>query len=134
MRVFLDTNVLASAFGTRGLCAEVMQAVVADHVLITSEQVLAELGDVLGRKFRLPREQREAIIAFLRRRHVEPTPRTLPSLSLRDPDDLPILAAALAAHADVLVTGDKDLLSIAGQAGIRIVDPRRFWSLLKGSG
>ena len=131
MRVFLDTNVLASAFGTRGLCADLVQAVVADHVLVTSEPVLAELEDVLYRRFRLPKERRVAILAFLRRHHVEPTPDTLPSIPLRDPDDLPILASAMAAKADVLVTGDKDLLSIRGQVAIPITDPRGFWNLLK---
>jgi predicted nucleic acid-binding protein len=56
------------------------------------------------------------------------------SIPLRDPDDLPILAAALAAGADVLVTGDNDLLSIRDHAPIPITDPRGFWNLLKGSG
>lgn len=134
MRVFFDTNVLASAFATHGLCADVVEAVVADHVLLTSEPVLAELEDVLYRRFRLPKERREAILAFLRKHHVEPAPETLPSIPLRDPDDLPILASAIAARADVLVTGDNDLLSIRDQVAIPITDPRGFWSLLRGSG
>ena len=132
MRVFFDTNVLASAFGTRGLCADVVETVVADHVLVTSEAVLAELEDVLHRRFHLPKDRREAILAFLRRHHVEPTPETLPSVPLRDPDDLPILASAIAAGADVLVTGDKDLLSIRDQVPIPIADPRGVWHLLRG--
>jgi predicted nucleic acid-binding protein len=54
------------------------------------------------------------------------------SVPLPDPDDLRILASAITAGADELVTGDKDTLSVAGQAEIRITDPRVFWSLLRG--
>ena len=56
------------------------------------------------------------------------------STPFRDPDDLPILASAIAASADVLVTGDNDILSIRDKVPIPITDPRGFWTLLKGSG
>ena len=43
-----------------------------------------------------------------------------------------MLSSALAAKADVLVTGDKDLLDVAEQvSGLTITDPRGFWSLAK---
>ena len=54
------------------------------------------------------------------------------SIPLRDPEDLPILASAIAAAADVLVTGDEDLLSIRDQVAIPITDPRGFWNMLRG--
>ena len=42
------------------------------------------------------------------------------------------LASALAAKADVLVTGDKDFLDVAEQvSGLTITDPRGFWDLAK---
>jgi predicted nucleic acid-binding protein len=50
---------------------------------------------------------------------------------VRDPDDLKVLASAVAASADVLVTGDHDLLDVAAQAPIKILDPRGFWKLLR---
>jgi predicted HTH domain antitoxin len=47
---------------------------------------------------------------------------------VRDPDDEPIRAAAIAAEADLLVTGDKDLLDVADQVeSLRIMTPRAFW-------
>ena len=46
MRVFLDTNVLASAAATRGLCADVLREVLTSHELLTSAQVLSELKRV----------------------------------------------------------------------------------------
>ena len=42
--------------------------------------------------------------------------------SLRDPDDLPVLACAVAAGVDAIITGDKDLLSLKSFEGIPIID------------
>ena len=54
MKVFLDTNVLASAFATRGLCSDVLREVFASHDLYTSIEVLKELRVVLKNKFGFP--------------------------------------------------------------------------------
>jgi predicted nucleic acid-binding protein len=45
---------------------------------------------------------------------------------LRDPKDLPVLAAAVAAHADAIVTGDDDLLSLQSFEGIPIMKARQM--------
>lgn len=50
--------------------------------------------------------------------------------ALRDPADQPVLATLLAARADYLVTGDKDLLELS--ADYPIVTPREFWQLHGG--
>ena len=53
-------------------------------------------------------------------------------IPVRDEDDQWVLASALAAKADVLVTGDKDLLDVAHEvSGLTITDPRGFWNLVK---
>ncbi|MBM3956880.1 MAG: putative toxin-antitoxin system toxin component, PIN family [Gemmatimonadetes bacterium] len=52
-------------------------------------------------------------------------------IDVRDPDDRWVLASALAGRADVLVTGDKDLLALGTRSPLRIVDPRGFWTLLR---
>ena len=54
MRVLLDTNVLASAVATRGLCSELLESVISDHQLLTCDPVLQELQRVLSDKFHLP--------------------------------------------------------------------------------
>ena len=51
---FLDTNVLASAAATRGLCADVLREVLTSHELVTSAQVLNEFERVLRTKFGIP--------------------------------------------------------------------------------
>ena len=132
MRVFLDTNVLVAAFGTRGLCADVVRTVLAEHELVVSNTVLEELSRTLIEKIRLPETAVREITTFLRAS--ASLAQAAPAhVAIRDPDDAVILAEALASSADVLVTGDKDLLEAGEFPGIRILEPRGFWQLVRGS-
>ena len=130
MRVFLDTDVLVAALATRGLCADVMRVVLAEHQLITGDVVLSELRKALGRRIKLPAATIDDILALLREQEVVPKPRKPPEVPVRDPDDRWILASAMVGRADVLVTGDRDLLDIANKAPLPVLDPRAFWDLL----
>ena len=131
MRVFLDTNVFVAAFATRGLCADVLRIVLAEHDLITGEVVLGELRDVLAKRLKLPPSTVADIMALLRAQEVVPKPANPSSLPIRDPDDRWILASAVAGGADVLVTGDQDLLAIAAQAPLTILNPRGLWDRVR---
>lgn len=131
MRVFLDTNVLVAAFATRGLCADVFRQVLAEHELVTGEVVLAELKRALEQKLGLSERAVDDVIALLRRYPVQPKPKKMPLIAVRDPDDLWILASALAAKADVLVTGDQDFLVVRDPGDIVITNPRGFWEMSK---
>jgi putative PIN family toxin of toxin-antitoxin system len=131
VRVFLDTNVLVSAFATRGLCADVMRDVLAEHSLITGEVVLQELRRVLRLRLRLPAETVDAIEALLREHEVIVRPKTADVPEVRDPDDRWVLASAIVGRADVLVTGDRDLLDLGSKSPLPIVDPRGFWTLMR---
>lgn len=130
MRVFLDTNIIVSAFATRGLCADLFREILAAHTLVTSEYILSETQDVLARGFKVPEETVIEIIALLRRQEMVITPATLPQLSIRDRDDLPVVAAAIEAKADYLVSGDKDILSLIPLNDIKIATPREFWTVI----
>lgn len=129
MRAFLDTNVLASALATRGLCADLLQAVAKDHVLIVGEPVIGELRRILPRSFRLPDEIVEGYLLFLL--DIGELAREVPPLDtpIPDPDDAPILACALGASADVFVTGDKSLLDLGEVQGMPICSPRGLWEM-----
>jgi len=131
MKVFLDTNVLASAAATRGLCADVLREVFASHDLFISEQVLNELKSVLRFKFGLGQDLVEDFIWLLQRDTVLAQPSELPRVEIQDKDDLPILGAAIAAGAEVLVTGDKELLDLGHIADLEILSPRQFWEKLR---
>ncbi|MEO8480252.1 MAG: putative toxin-antitoxin system toxin component, PIN family [Gemmatimonadota bacterium] len=133
MRVYLDTNVLVSAYATRGLCADILHALLAEHQLVIGEAALSETRRVLRKKIRLSPEVVAEVEAFLRQQAAviaDPPPLLI---RLRDPDDLVILAEALAGKADVLVTGDRDLLDIADHAPLPIVTPRGMWELLRAN-
>jgi len=132
VKVFLDTNVLVSAVATRGLCAEVLYVVLAEHDLILGERVLGELRKVLRQKIGLEARAIEDVETFLRRQgHVVRSMRA-PSLRVRDVDDSYVLAEAIEADVDVIVTGDRDVLEVAAKAPVPIVTPRGFWNLLRG--
>ena len=131
MRVFLDTNVLASAATTRGLCADVLRDVIARHELLLSDQVLSELGRVLRSKFGEPEELIDRFLWLLQQDAVRVEPAVLPQVDLQDQDDLRILGAAVQGGAEVLVTGDKELLALGGVEGLVILSPRQFWERLR---
>lgn len=127
MRVFLDTNVLASALATRGLCADLFESVLAEHDLLTSTAVLVELRRILASKFRLPADLVEACIALIEVSAEPITGAVELTRPVPDPDDAPILAAALAVNAGCFVTGDKAFLDLGEVAGMPIQSPRQFW-------
>jgi putative PIN family toxin of toxin-antitoxin system len=130
VKVFLDTNVLVSAFATRGLCADLLRYVLAEHELLTGEVVLSELVRVLRVRIRLPADSIKAIEAFLREHSVVPRPRRHLALGLIDGDDEWVVASAVAASADVLVTGDSELLDLRNPP-LRILNPRGLWELVR---
>jgi len=131
MKIFLDTNVLASAAATRGLCADVLRLVFASHELFISEQVLKELRTVLKFKFGVSQDLIDDFIWLLQQDTALVEPAKLPRVELQDKHDLLILAAAIAAGAEVLVTGDKELLDLGQIEGLEILSPRQFWEKLK---
>ena len=127
MKVFLDTNVIASAVATRGLCADLFRLVLTEHELVVGEVVLDELRGVLDQRFRLPATRVSEVEELLRTYEVIARPKVPDPVAVRDPDDLWILASARAALVDALVTGDGDLPAVADQVPFRILSPRAFW-------
>ena len=133
MRVFLDTNVVVSALATRGICSDVLHLVVAEHDLLLSETVLRELERVLSGILGVPADAVQEATKFLRDEAATlvQVGQPPPDVALRDPDDVAILAEAVASNADLLVTGDRDLLDVAANLPVVIASPREFWALLR---
>lgn len=131
MRVFFDTNVLASAAATRGLCADLFRAVLAADDLVTCPAVLNELKRVLARKFKVPPDDIAEFLDLLSAAADLAEPGELPSVTLKDKDDLPIVAAAVNGHADVLVTGDKEVLALKRVGNVLLLSPRGLWERLE---
>ena len=131
MKVFLDTNVLASAVATRGLCADVFREVIHNEELISSEYVLDELQKVLTVKFKLPLHITAEAIALIKIDSVIACPITGIECLIEDENDIPILSAAVTGKADVFITGDKLLLGLKKIGSMEILSPREFWRKLK---
>ena len=134
MKVFFDTNVLISAFAARGLCADLMRVVLAEHELQTGDVNLIELRRVLRDRFKAPPAQIDRVEARLRDQSIVERPDEVVPLKVRAADDAWVLASAVAGGADILVTGDQDLLVLAAKAPLPIVSPRAAWEQLRGEG
>jgi uncharacterized protein len=132
LRVFLDTNVLVSAFTTRGICSDILTLVIGEHQLVLGETVIVELSRVLVRKMRMPKATVEEAVQFLRREAVVVSSGGNIRFTVRDPDDVEVLGDAIEGRAEVLVTGDRDLLEILDEPPIDILSPRGFWEKLQG--
>ena len=93
--------------------------------------MLDELEEVLARKFVVtPRVK--TFIRTLRSQVELVTPEALPSPVCRDRDDDLVLGTAMAAGADRIVTGDRDLLVLRRHENIELVTPREFLEWLDG--
>jgi uncharacterized protein len=131
VRILLDTNVLASALATRGLCADVLRVVLSDHELVVPEVVLGELRRVLQNRFKMPRTLAGEIEDFLREHDVVPKPNSPGPVRLRDASDEWIVASAIAGRADLIISGDGDLLVVGSGGPVPVLSPRQFWESLQ---
>ena len=129
MRVVLDTNILIGALITKGTPPDrLYQAWLRNEIeLVTSTAQLAELTDVLARprlhKF-LDADEAAAIVKNIGSRALVLAELPLVRLS-PDPKDNPILATAIAAEADLIVSGDeRHMLSLGEVEGIPVVTAR----------
>ena len=132
MKIFFDTNVLISAYTARGLSADLFRLVLTEHELLTGEVNLLEFRRVLGQHFRVPASEVALAERELREHTIIPKPGATLALKIRDDDDAWVLASAVLAQSDVLVTGDKDLLDVAESSPIPILSPRDCWQWLRG--
>jgi len=127
MKVVLDSSVIIAAFATRGLCADVLEYCLHTESLFLSEYILEEVYGNLCKKIKLPKHKADEILVFLSSEGKKVKPSPIPHNTCRDKDDLEILGTAVTAGADVIVTGDKDLLILKNYDFIPILTPREFW-------
>jgi len=133
MRIVLDSNVVFSALLWQGTPYRLLEALRRhpEAHLCSSPVLLAELTDILSRPAatkRLAQIQRapaEVIDSYLELVEIF-HPADLPHAISRDPDDDPdddhVIACAIAARAEIIVSGDRDLLDLGHHGDIRIVN------------
>ena len=134
MRVLFDTNVLASAFTSLGLCHQIYERTLLTAEMVSCKKLLDELHRTLVKKMKVDAALAEEIIAELANEFELVEPKPLSKLVCRDADDDLVLATALAAKAEVIVTGDNDLLVLKEFQDVRILSPRQFVEMLDVAG
>ena len=136
MRVVLDTGVLVSGLiRPQGTTGEVLRALRAGRfTAVYTTHMLVEVIDVLGRpafrsKYHIQPNDITALVNLIRLRAQLVIPGKTVT-ACRDPKDNKFLEAALAGEADVLATGDSDLLELHPFAGVEILRPAEFLARL----
>ena len=132
MKVVLDTNVIVSAVTTRGLCADVFRAVLAEHELVTCPKIIQEIRRILRSKFSVPDSLIAEYLELIQDAALQAEVDDLPDIRIKDKDDIEIIGAALAGKAEVLVTGDREVQDLKRIKKLRILSPRAFWEELTG--
>ena len=125
-KIIVDTNVLVSAIIFGGNPRKILQKIIdGDLIAFTSKFLIAELSDVLIKKFDFIKEQTDATL-FLLLKHLLVVAPTKTINILDGKADNRVLEAALEAKVRFIITGDKDLLEIKEFKCIEIVSPAYF--------
>lgn len=125
MRLVLDTNGFIASLVADGLCRDLVRVRVRPHTIITSEPLLDDLRTTLHVKFKADPDKLP-LLSALREQAAIVVPARLGERVCRDKADDVVLATAVAGKADIIVTGDDDLLALRKFRGIRILSPRKF--------
>lgn len=137
MRAVVDTNVLLRALLRPGGPIEPVfgRLLLAHYILVYSQALLDEFIEVTGRPriwaryFRNRHGDVNAAVNLIRVRGQLVVPERRITVC-RDPKDNMVLEAAVAGRADLIVSGDQDLLVLHPFEGIPVVGPSRFLALL----
>jgi putative PIN family toxin of toxin-antitoxin system len=127
VRVVFDTNIFISALVTSGRQAEKALFRIIDGAdrLLISKPIINEVMTVLERKFDWTGEQlSQAALTLAKAGEILAATQRLQLL--RDDPDNRILECAVAGHADLIVTGDRELLDLKQFEGIRVVSLRSY--------
>ena len=127
MRAVADTNIVVSGLLWQGPSRRILERARAGEIeLFTSSSLLAELQDVLSRRkfarrLELARvEPRRLLMGYAALARIV-LPAEIPPTIADDPDDDEVLACAVAARAEIIVSGDSHLLALVEFRGIRIL-------------
>lgn len=139
LRVVLDTNIFVSSLLVKeGLPAQVLNAWrERQYLLIISPAIITEIRDTLSysrirRKYGIVDEDVEQLVALLEQDALLVPGETNVAGSIpEDPEDEMVLACAIDAQADVIVSGDRHLLELGSHQAISILTARQFLERLE---
>ena len=131
MFVLLDSNVWLAALVRDGICRRVVESSAVSCTPVVTPFICVEVRDKLLTKFQRAEEQANELVSKLVSVSLLRDDVGEISSPLRDPNDNPILAAAIAYRCKFLVTGDDDLLELKSFSGVEIISVRAFAERLK---
>lgn len=131
MKIVIDANVVIAAFATRGLCNEIFELCLVQHENFLCDTLIREIRNGLLKKIKVPEKAVENIVEFLESKTRKVKPSEVDRRICRDSKDIMVLGTAESIGADVILTGDKDLLILKTYKNTKIVTPRQFLELLK---
>jgi putative PIN family toxin of toxin-antitoxin system len=111
--------------------AEKLIEILVSHQLVIPPPLIAELKNILNAKIGTPQEIISDFIELLTQDSILPEKTTLANIDIRDKDDIVIISTALNGNAEIVVTGDKELLELGIVQSMQIVSPIMFWEALK---
>ena len=134
MRAVFDTYILIAAFLTEGLCSGLLiRARKQAFNLVLCDEIVREFEGILSKKFKLASTEISEILSIVSEAASEILHKLGPIPNIcRDPNDDIIIACAIDATADYIVTGDEDLLILKKYKDIVIISPRNFEALFAG--
>ena len=138
MRLVLDTNVVVAALLWSGSPNRLIELAAEDQIeFVTFADLLAELAGVLSRRkfaHKFAERQRSAaqVIAFYAELAKTVIPASIARTVMEDIDDDAVIACAIAASADLIVSGDHHLLDLKEHQGMRIVSAAEAPRLIEG--
>jgi uncharacterized protein len=126
MKIVLDTNVILSALISQGISFRVLDICIDKHQLFISPWIINEVLLKLDVKLHVLKSEIDRVSLFLYNVFNNITPNgPLPTIC-RDSDDNNILLLAQYVKANLIITGDNDLLSLNNYLYIKIISPRQF--------
>lgn len=125
-RVVIDTNVWLSALYFSGKPAQIVNLIENKNIVsVISNFILQEIKEKMMIDFDTPVYAANATIS-----HISSLSEIVSlkgaDFNLRDPADNQVLETAVTGKCDFLITGDKDLLSLAKYNQVQIVNPAKF--------
>ena len=136
IRAVLDTNLLISYLLThRPPIATLIDHYLAedDFVLVTAPELLADLDRVLAypklQRYYTVEERTRFVALIMALSEVVELPEAVPAIC-RDPEDDRVIACAVVGQADLIVSGDQDLLALVQVGGIPILRAAEFLEIL----
>lgn len=134
MRIVADTNLLIASIFWNGAPYRIVQKTLSGSIeIFTSPEILNEVRKVLVEEFSLSEQEVDDITSGILTFAKVIDPLIQLDVVKRDPNDNHIIAAAITAKAEYIVTRDNDLLELKKYKSIKITTPDDFEKLTKGN-